>query len=66
MPSELAEQGVEGYGQTSWGPTGFALFENEAEANHMIEAAARKWGDDEGLEFMVCGGRNQGYLMEIS
>ena len=64
--SWLAEQGVEGYGQTSWGPTGFALFENEAEANHMIEAAARKWGDDEGLKFMVCGGRNQGHLMKIS
>jgi predicted sugar kinase len=63
--SWLAGQGVEGYGQSSWGPTGFAFFEGEAEATRMIEAAEQKWKDDGGLQFMVCGGRNQGHLIKI-
>jgi beta-RFAP synthase len=63
--SWLAGQGVEGYGQSSWGPTGFAFFEGEAEATRMIEAAGQKWKDDGGLQFMVCGGRNQGHLIKI-
>ncbi len=64
--AHLAEQGVEGYGQSSWGPTGFALFENEAEANRMMEAAGRKWKDGDDLRFMVCEGRNRGHLIEIT
>jgi len=63
---QLAKQCIEGYGQSSWGPTGFALFESEAEAARMVEKAGRKWGDDDGLQFMVCEGRNQGHLVEIS
>ncbi len=64
--SWLSGQEVRGYGQSSWGPTGFAFFESQAEATRMIKAAEQKWRDDGGLQFMICGGRNQGCLVEIA
>jgi beta-RFAP synthase len=55
----LAASGVEGYGQSSWGPTGFAFAASRAEANRLRDiatpvAAAR------GLELAVVKGRNAG------
>ncbi len=53
----LAEEGVTGCGQTSWGPTGFALLEHELEANRLLRKAQAQWP---GLEFGVYRGRNEG------
>ncbi|ROH85355.1 GHMP kinase [Pseudomethylobacillus aquaticus] len=57
---QLQQQGVHCFGQSSWGPTGFAIFASQAEA----EAARLQLGqsavDLAGLEFLVCRGRNQG------
>ena len=64
--SWLSGQGIRGYGQSSWGPTGFAFCESEEEAARMIEKTRQKWRDDDGLQFMVCGGRNHGHLIETS
>lgn len=54
----LAGQGATGVGQSSWGPTGFALFDSEARALQALKAARERW-QCSGLEFLVCRGRNR-------
>jgi beta-RFAP synthase len=56
----LEAEGVVGVGQSSWGPTGFALVGSEAEALALARAARRRWPDDETVDFLVCRGRNAG------
>ncbi len=55
----LSANGAAGIGQSSWGPTGFALTDSETSA-HGLARAARSAFADTGLEFMVCAGRNRG------
>jgi len=55
----LREHGAAGIGQSSWGPTGFALVDSEVAA-HGLARAARVELADAGLEFMVCAARNRG------
>jgi beta-ribofuranosylaminobenzene 5'-phosphate synthase len=55
----LRQNGAEGIGQSSWGPTGFALIDSEIQARSLTRAAHIKFGT-EGLEFVVCSGRNRG------
>ena len=50
--------GLIGGGQTSWGPTGFAFVESEAEAIVKLDALRREFANEVGLEFRLCGGRN--------
>jgi beta-ribofuranosylaminobenzene 5'-phosphate synthase len=56
----LMAEGVQGCGQSSWGPTGFGLMENEADATRIAKAAERRWPKDSGLAFAISRGRNQG------
>ncbi len=37
----LADQGAHGLGQTSWGPTGFAIFPDQAEADRVLAKAGQ-------------------------
>lgn len=55
----LTAQGAAGVGQSSWGPTGFALTDSETAAHSLARAARAAFASD-GLQFMVCAGRNQG------
>lgn len=55
----LGQQGIRGLGQSSWGPTGFALLENEIAASHILKLARQRWGDEAALEFMLCKGSNE-------
>jgi len=55
----LLGQGAKGIGQSSWGPTGFALFANETQAYHALKLAREKWQDESSVEFKVCRARNQ-------
>lgn len=55
----LLEQGAKGIGQSSWGPTGFALFANETQAYQALKQARDKWQDESSLKFKVCRARNQ-------
>ena len=52
----IAGQGIAGYGQSSWGPTGFALMASESEARALVSSLERPGP----LQFMVARGRNQG------
>lgn len=60
--SWLQEQGVRGVGQSSWGPTGFALIGSDGEARRLAEAARARFAGR--LQFMTCRGRNRGALVE--
>lgn len=59
-----ARHGAAGVGQSSWGPTGFALVGSETQA-HTLVRAARKEFRASGLEFMVCGARNRGADIQV-
>jgi beta-RFAP synthase len=52
------QQGIRGLGQSSWGPTGFAIIESSAQAEGLLRTARRRWAGP--LEFILCGGRNSG------
>ena len=54
--ANVAAQGVPGYGQSSWGPTGFALLPSETEARALV-ASLDRGGP---LRFLIARGRNSG------
>lgn len=56
----LEQEGVRGFGQSSWGPTGFALFPSEARAERFLDAARAAWPAGSGLRFEIRRGRNTG------
>jgi beta-ribofuranosylaminobenzene 5'-phosphate synthase len=56
----LRDAGFAGVGQSSWGPTGFALIASEAEAGQVRDDLARRFGEDDKLSFKICAGRNRG------
>lgn len=56
--------GINGVGQTSWGPTGFAFFPSSDQAQAALNEAKALWADEEHLRFMICMGRNSGAKIE--
>jgi beta-RFAP synthase len=59
----MRQRGVLGLGQSSWGPTGFAMFANELTANAALEEARQRWGDTS-MQFRVVKGLNHGTRVE--
>lgn len=57
-------QGVAGVGQSSWGPTGFALVRGEREARDLIAASRARAGRGK-LDFVLCRGNNSGGRIEF-
>lgn len=53
--TDLARQGAVGIGQSSWGPTGFAFAESQAEAQRMVDAV-----DHRGLSINIVAAQNRG------
>jgi beta-ribofuranosylaminobenzene 5'-phosphate synthase len=60
----LAADGVTGLGQSSWGPTGFAFAESEAEGQALLEAA-RAYAGTAKLRFELARGRNEPATIEM-
>ena len=56
----LEGQGIAGVGQSSWGPTGFAVLDSETQAHSLLRAAQARWGTNGALSFMITGGLNHG------
>lgn len=58
----LQSEGASGVGQSSWGPTGFAVLPSDFDGQRLLAAAERRWpeGDAAGLTFVLCRGRNHG------
>lgn len=61
----LAARGIEGVGQSSWGPTGFAIVESETQAHMLMREAQARWDAGSGLRFMVLAGQNAGAEFEF-
>ena len=62
----LESEGVAGFGQSSWGPTGFAILGSAAEAERLAAAARERWDGASGLSFEICRGRNTGARVEAA
>ncbi len=56
----LEAQGICGVGQSSWGPTGFAILPSQSDADAVARSARRRWPENSGLTFVVTQGRNRG------
>lgn len=56
---ELEAAGATGSGQSSWGPTGFAVFPSETQAHQAIRQLSDAGRIPAALEVQLCQGRNQ-------
>ena len=56
----LAENGVAGIGQSSWGPTAFALTAGAEAAQRLRADLERRFAGETKLSFRICAGRNRG------
>lgn len=61
----LADHHVAGVGQSSWGPTGFAILPSAAEAEAALAAARAAGVVDAGLRLQVVGLRNHGATIAV-
>lgn len=61
----LRAQGPAGVGQSSWGPTGFAILPSEAEALRLIALAKAQGAIDPALRAVVCGANNRGARISV-
>jgi len=55
----LQQAGVACFGQSSWGPTGFAVFENSITATRFAQQLQAKF-TDQALSWKICKANNQG------
>ncbi len=55
---QLQEQGASGIGQSSWGPTGFAVFASETDAYQAVKKVRKHWRWKSELELMICSAKN--------
>ena len=62
----LKQHGTYCLGQSSWGPTGFAIFADDREAAQNIEKLNQYFLPDSNLKFLLCKGRNQGGIVRAS
>ena len=60
----LGSRGLKAIGQSSWGPTGFAVCPSEPIANRLMAEAEVRFGCEPGLDFAVTRGRNHGARVE--
>jgi len=56
----LKAQEISGIGQSSWGPTGFAILDSEAGARQLLHAMQFRYADRPNLSFALTRARNHG------
>ncbi|MBZ4201339.1 MAG: GHMP kinase [Methylotenera sp.] len=61
----LAAQGVACFGQSSWGPTGFAVFADAASAEAYLAQLKTKFSKS-GLSWLICSGYNRGAQLSLA
>lgn len=64
--SQLQANGVHCFGQSSWGPTGFAVFENQLEAETQLNQLNATFGHEQNLEFVLTKANNQPSQIVVS
>ena len=57
--AQLHEQGATGIGQSSWGPTGFAVYASETDAYHALKEVRGQWQGKSELELKICRAQNE-------
>jgi beta-RFAP synthase len=62
----LDAQQVPGFGQSSWGPTGFALLASPQAAAQLLHDVRRRFADRPDLHFEVVSARNSGSRIDVS
>ena len=60
----LGTRGLEAIGQSSWGPTGFAVCPSEPVAFGLVDEARARFGSEFGLDFAVTRAHNCGARVE--
>jgi beta-RFAP synthase len=60
----LQQSGVACFGQSSWGPTGFAIFENSSTAEQYALELKTKF-TDQALSWKICKANNQGAEIKV-
>lgn len=60
----LNQQGIICAGQSSWGPTGFAIFEDEGKANAMLAQLQQQFGQSQ-LHFQLMQAKNTGADIDL-
>ncbi len=61
----LRAAGVGCVGQSSWGPTGFAVLESDYAAQCVLGELEKKYAGYGGLSFLLCKARNQGSEVQV-
>jgi beta-ribofuranosylaminobenzene 5'-phosphate synthase len=56
----LQQNGVACVGQSSWGPTGFAILENQQQAELLQNQAQLAFAGKSNISFQICRGKNTG------
>jgi beta-RFAP synthase len=64
--SQLQANGVHCFGQSSWGPTGFAVFENQLEAETRLNQLNASFGHEQTLQFLLTKANNQPSQIVVS
>jgi beta-RFAP synthase len=62
----MQQSGVHCFGQSSWGPTGFAVFENQAQAEMQLQQLRTKFGAESNLKFVLTKANNQASQIKVS
>lgn len=62
--NDLLAHGVDCVGQSSWGPTGFAIFANQQEAEAHLSRLQSRFADT-GLSWKICAANNGGAHINI-
>jgi beta-RFAP synthase len=62
----LEQAGVDCFGQSSWGPTGFAVFENQTQAEILLQELKAKFSREASLKFVLTKANNQPSQLEAS
>lgn len=60
----LEQQGISGVGQSSWGPTGFAIVGDVVQAEELLAGLKERFADQLSLTFDCVRGRNSGATIE--
>lgn len=55
-----------GIGQSSWGPTGFAIYPNEDTAKQALEEAHKNWHTEKNLDFYLCTAHNASAEIQVN
>lgn len=62
----LQSNGVHCFGQSSWGPTGFAVFENETLATQHLQQLTTRFEGNPDLQFMLTKANNEPSRIEVN